>query len=87
MDEETATMLFENGYRTPEDIAKATLAEITSFMGITEEKGVKLMHGALRYLANPPEEVEETEEALEDVVPEAADAQAQAAGAEGAAGS
>ena len=25
-------------------------------MGITEEKGVKLMHGALRYLANPPEE-------------------------------
>ena len=28
MDEETATMLFENGYRTPEDIAKATLAEL-----------------------------------------------------------
>jgi N utilization substance protein A len=87
MDEETATMLFENGYRTPEDIAKATLAELTSFMGITEEKGVKLMHGALRYLANPPEEVEETEEASEDVVPETDDEQAQAAVAEGAAGS
>ncbi len=79
MDEETATMLFENGYRTPEDIAKATLAELTSFMGITEEKGVKLMHGALRYLANPPEEVEEAEEALEDVVPETVDSPAQAA--------
>ncbi len=87
MDEETATMLFDNGYRTPEDIAKATLAELTSFMGITEEKGVQLMHGALRYLANPPEESEETEESLEDVVPEAAEAQTQAAAAEGAAGS
>jgi hypothetical protein len=80
-------MLFENGYRTPEDIAKATLAELTSFMGITEEKGVKLMHGALRYLANPPEEAEESEEASEDVVPEADDQQAQPAVAESAAGS
>jgi transcription termination/antitermination protein NusA len=87
MDEETATMLFENGYRTPEDIAKATLAELTSFMGITEEKGVKLMHGALRYLANPPEAEEETEEALEDVVPDAADSPPQVAAAEGAGGS
>jgi transcription termination/antitermination protein NusA len=51
MDEETATLLFENGYRTPEDIAKATLAEVTSFMGITEEKGKMLLMGSLRYLA------------------------------------
>jgi transcription termination/antitermination protein NusA len=84
MDEETATMLFENGYRTPEDIAKATLAELTSFMGITEEKGVKLMHGALRYLANPPEE--EAAEDIEVVVPDAAE-QGEVAVAEGAAGS
>jgi N utilization substance protein A len=56
MDEETATILFDNGYRNPEDIAKATLAEITSFIGITEEKGKELLQGALRYLANPPEE-------------------------------
>ncbi len=84
MDEETATMLFENGYRTPEDIAKATLAELTSFMGITEEKGVKLMHGALRYLANPPEE--EAAEDIEEVVPDAAE-QGEVAVAEGAAGS
>jgi N utilization substance protein A len=84
MDEETATMLFENGYRTPEDIAKATLAELTSFMGITEEKGVKLMHGALRYLANPPEE--EAAEAIEEVVPSTPE-QSQEAVAEGAAGS
>jgi len=55
MDEETATILFDNGYRNPEDIARATVAELTSFMGITEEKAVKLMQGALRYLANPPE--------------------------------
>lgn len=84
MDEETATMLFENGYRTPEDIAKATLAELTSFMGITEEKGVKLMHGALRYLANPPEE--DAAEAIEEVVPNTPE-QSQVAVAEGAAGS
>ena len=56
MDEELATILFDNGYRTPEDIAKATLAELTSFIGITEEKGRTLINGALRYLANPPEE-------------------------------
>jgi N utilization substance protein A len=54
MDEETATMLFDNGYRTPEDIARATIAELTSFMGITEDKAISLVHGALRYLANPP---------------------------------
>jgi transcription termination/antitermination protein NusA len=60
MDEETATILFDNGYRTPEDIAKATLAELTSFMGITEEKATKLVHGALRYLANPPEQEPDT---------------------------
>jgi transcription termination/antitermination protein NusA len=57
MDEETATILFDNGYRTPEDIAKATIAELTSFVGITEEKGRSLINGALRYLANPPEPV------------------------------
>lgn len=73
MDEDTATILFDNGYRTPEDIAKATLAELTSFMGITEEKGLSLIHGALRYLANPPEaeferEAEpETEEAQDEI--------------------
>ena len=69
MDEETATILFDNGYRTPEDIAKATLAELTSFMGITEEKGTMLLHGALRYLANPPEQEDlepETEDLAED---------------------
>jgi N utilization substance protein A len=56
MDEETATILFDNGYRIPEDIAKATLAELTSFMGITEERGKTLIDGALRYLAQEHEE-------------------------------
>ncbi len=87
MDEETATMLFENGYRTPEDIAKATLAELTSFMGITEEKGLKLIHGALRYLANPPEEGEEFEEPGEAEVHETTTAPPPAAAVEGGAGS
>ncbi len=71
MDEETATVLFDQGYRTPEDIAKATLPELTSFMGITEEKAVLLVHGALRYLANPPEEQPEEEEDLEAEAAEA----------------
>lgn len=71
MDEETATILFDNGYRNPEDIARATLAELSSFMGITQEKGVALLQGALRYLANPPEEeeAEELEEHSEEVEP------------------
>ncbi|MCA1961738.1 MAG: transcription termination factor NusA [Desulfomonile sp.] len=74
MDEDTATMLFDNGYRTPEDIARATLAELTSFMGITEEKGLTLIHGAFRYLANPPEkEAKEPEEGEEDTEQEMAD--------------
>ncbi len=67
MDEETATILFDNGYRNPEDIAKATLAELTSFMGITQERGVALLQGALRYLANPPEEEEEFSQEQEEV--------------------
>ncbi len=50
MDEETATILFENGYRNPEDIAEASLAELTSFMGITDEKGASLLSGAQAYL-------------------------------------
>ena len=54
MDEETATILFDNGYRTPEDIAKANITELTSFIGVTEDKARILMNGALRYLANPP---------------------------------
>jgi N utilization substance protein A len=96
MDEETATVLFDQGYRTPEDIAKATLAELTSFMGITEEKALLLVHGALRYLANPPEaepeepEEEEAEEAEaaeeaaeEDEEPQEEDLDAEAAEEEG----
>jgi N utilization substance protein A len=55
MDEETATILFDNGYRNPEDIARASIAELTSFMGITNEKAVMLQEGALYYVANPPE--------------------------------
>ncbi|MEI8182837.1 MAG: transcription termination factor NusA [Desulfomonile sp.] len=72
MDEETATILFDNGYRNPEDIAKATLVELTSFMGITEEKGVQLLQGALRYLANPPiDELEEPDSVEDSGEPEA----------------
>ena len=69
MDEDTASILFDNGYRTPEDVAKSTLAELTSFVGITEEKATLLIQGALRYLANPPEEAVEgeAEEAVESV--------------------
>ena len=71
MEEEMATMLFDNGYRTPEDIARATLAELSSFIGITEDKALTLIHGALRYLANPPEQEEAEEEAAsEEVAPE-----------------
>jgi N utilization substance protein A len=65
MDEETATILFDNGYRNPEDIARATLAELTSFIGITEEKAGALVSGAFKYLANPPEEEEDQDETPE----------------------
>ena len=67
MDEETATVLFENGYRTPEDIAKASLAELTSFMGITEERGVMLLDGARQYLATAEEEETASQAAEEDL--------------------
>ncbi len=66
MDEDTATMLFDNGYRTPEDIAKASLAELTSFMGITEERGSQLIHGAFRYLATAAEAPKEPKEPEEE---------------------
>ena len=84
MNEEMATVLFDNGYRTAEDIAKASLAELTSFIGITEEKGRALINGALRYLANPPEEEEEAveEEQPEAVAAAASEEEAEAAEAE-----
>jgi len=73
MDEETATILFDNGYRNPEDIAKASLAELTSFMGITEEKGAQLLAGAQEYIegheeetASEEDEVDQNEEADSD---------------------
>ncbi|MGD9818836.1 MAG: transcription termination factor NusA [Desulfomonilaceae bacterium] len=66
MDEETASILFDNGYRSPEDIARATLAELTSFMGITNEKGIALQHGALRYLANPVSDTVEDDEDIQE---------------------
>jgi transcription termination/antitermination protein NusA len=66
MDEETATILFDNGYRNPEDIARASLAELTSFMGITEEKGTSLLEGARRLLAEPEEESEADEDIAEE---------------------
>ncbi|MDQ1239340.1 MAG: transcription termination/antitermination protein NusA [Thermodesulfobacteriota bacterium] len=71
MDEETATILFDNGYRNPEDIANASLAELTSFMGITEEKGAQLLEGAQNYLADSVESSEEEEAAAESAADEA----------------
>ncbi len=61
MDEETATILFDNGYRNPEDIARASIAELTSFMGITNEKALMLQEGANEYLASSPEKIAESE--------------------------
>ena len=61
MDEETATILFDNGYRNPEDIARASIAELTSFMGITNEKALMLQEGANEYLASSPEKIVESE--------------------------
>jgi transcription termination/antitermination protein NusA len=77
MDEETATVLFDNGYRTPEDIAKASLAELTSFMGITEERGVMLLDGAQRYLASVEEQEAESETAEEELKTESAEEESQ----------
>ncbi len=61
MDEETATILFDNGYRNPEDIARASIAELTSFMGITNEKALMLQEGANEYVARSPETSAESE--------------------------
>jgi N utilization substance protein A len=71
MDEETATILFDNGYRNPEDIARATLPELTSFIGITEEKAAALVNGAFNYLTNPPQEAEKEEQAVGEQYEEA----------------
>ncbi len=57
MDEETATILFDNGYRNPEDIARASIAELTSFMGITNEKASILQEGAKEYLTSLREKI------------------------------
>jgi transcription termination/antitermination protein NusA len=69
MDEETATILFDNGYRNPEDIDRASIEELTSFMGITNEKALMLQEGAKYYLTKSQEMAPDAEEAEENSEP------------------
>lgn len=66
MDEETATILFDNGYRNPEDIDRASIEELTSFMGITNEKALMLQEGAKYYLTKSQETAPDAETAEEN---------------------
>lgn len=69
MDEETATILFDNGYRNPEDIDRASIEELTSFMGITNEKALMLQEGAKYYLTKSQETTPDAEAAEENSEP------------------
>ncbi len=73
MDEETATILFDNGYRNPEDIDRASIEELTSFMGITNEKALMLQEGAKYYLTKSQETAPDPEAAEENLEPSSAD--------------
>ncbi len=72
MDEETATILFDNGYRNPEDIDRASIEELTSFMGITNEKALMLQEGAKYYLTKSQETAPDAEAGEENAEPSSA---------------
>jgi N utilization substance protein A len=51
--EKLAAALYELGYRSSDDIAKAELADLASIKGISEKKAKELIKGALDYQQSP----------------------------------
>jgi transcription termination factor NusA len=48
--EATATNLYQESYRSVEDVAKANVDELTQVKGISEEKAAKLIEDAKKHL-------------------------------------
>ena len=60
----TATALYQEGFRSAEDVAGAGIDELTQIKGLSEEKAEKLIESAKQYFENPqpPESVEDVVE-------------------------
>jgi len=58
--EKLAAALYELGYRSSDDIAKAEPADLASIKGISEKKARELIEGALSYQQSPGPDAEKT---------------------------
>jgi len=61
--EATATNLYQEGYRSAEDVAGANIDELAQLKGISQEKAKKLVESAFQYLKTKEVEEETKEEA------------------------
>ena len=71
--EATATNLYQEGFRSAEDVAGVSVGELVQVKGISDEKAGKLIESATQYLKNKEidedteEEVKHKAELEEDV--------------------
>ena len=64
--EATATNLYQEGFRSAEDLAGANIAELAQLKGISQEKAKKLVESAFQYLKTKEAEEETKEEAKDN---------------------
>lgn len=64
--EATATNLYQEGFRSAEDVAGANIDELAQLKGISQEKAKKLVESAFQYLKTKEAEEETKEEAKDN---------------------
>ena len=64
--EATATNLYQEGFRSAEDVARANIAELSQLKGISQEKAKKLVESAFKYLKTKEAEEETKKEAKDN---------------------
>ncbi|MBW1887536.1 MAG: transcription termination/antitermination protein NusA, partial [Deltaproteobacteria bacterium] len=64
--EATATNLYQEGFRSAEDVAGANIDELAQLKGISQEKAKKLVESAFQYLKTKEAEEEIKEEAKDN---------------------
>jgi N utilization substance protein A len=63
--EKTALTLYQEGYRSAEDVSSATVADLIELEGISEEKAAKIIESAAQVVAQERADQAEQEEAAE----------------------
>jgi N utilization substance protein A len=65
-----ASDLYEEGFRSAEDVARATVEDLCTMDGMTEKRAEKLIEDAVQYITVAAQRAEEEKEAQEDAASE-----------------